>query len=165
MFRQISLLKMKWMHLRGTVVEGHRVASGLNGDPRFPEGTLAMQMRFFLEGGMDLSGYHRATINLDLSPWRFVVRNPVKTFPDLKWCPTEPAEDFSFFDCLVAPAGNSQALKFREGLIYYPHPETKPEHFQSPHVLEILSEFIQDLEYGGILELALLPNQIFPYKD
>jgi hypothetical protein len=52
----------------------------------------------------------------------------------LKWHPTEPAEDFSFFDIRAAgPVGEPVA-----GLIYYPHPDTKPVHFQQPDVLELL---------------------------
>ena len=60
------------------------------------------------------------------------------TFRDVKWHPTEPAEDFSFFDVRLIRSG-APALA---GLINYPHPETKPMHFQQPDVLELLLPFV-----------------------
>ena len=42
------------------------------------------------------------------------------------------------------------------GYIYYPHPETKPEHFQPDDVLEvILAEFQDNLSYGDKVELEV----------
>ncbi|CDN16785.1 hypothetical protein RintRC_4485 [Richelia intracellularis] len=49
------------------------------------------------------------------------------------------------------------------GLIYYPHPETKPEHFQSPDVLEILTGYIDNLHYGDELTLEVNSQQIKIY--
>ena len=45
-------------------------------------------------------------------------------------------------------------------LIYHPHPETKPEHFQSPDVLEVLAPPIHGLMYGMQLALAIDPAQM-----
>ena len=116
--------------IHATVVRGYGVASGIGGDPRFPEGTLSLQIPLFTEQGFDLSQFHPGTINLDIAPSRYQIVRAKQTFNDLKWHPDRPAETFSFFDCTIdgIPA-----------LIYHPHPETKPEHFQSPTVLEILA--------------------------
>ena len=45
------------MKLEGVLVGGHRVASGPNQDPRFPGGTLAMQLPHFLRHGVDLGAF------------------------------------------------------------------------------------------------------------
>jgi hypothetical protein len=131
------------------VVRGHRVASGMNGDVRFPGGTIRMQAPHFLERGLDLSTYHSATLNVSIAPWRYRVMHPRHTFPSVKWHPTEPAEDFSFFDVMVTVHRTDSV----EGLIYFPHPATKPEHFQQPDVLELLLPWIDGLDYG--MKLAL----------
>ncbi len=38
-----------------------------------------------------------------------------------------------------------------KGLIYFPHPDTKPEHFQQPDVLELRLPFMAGLVYGILL--------------
>lgn len=43
---------------KATIIQGHRVASGLNGNPAFPGGTLRMQAPFFKARGLDLSLIH-----------------------------------------------------------------------------------------------------------
>jgi hypothetical protein len=45
-------------------------------------------------------------------------------------------------------------------LIYYPHPETKPEHFQFPDILEIITFPIDDLKYGDELIIEVDRQQI-----
>ncbi len=140
-----------------TLVRGHRVASGGNGDRRFPGGTLAMQAPHFRERGLDLGRFYPATLNLSLAPKRYVVRRAALTLRQVAWHPTEPAEDFSFFDAAVRKYGGDWVA----GLIYYPHPDTKPAHFQPPDLLEVLAEtWIPDLGYGDVVELAVDPDQI-----
>jgi len=95
------MIESEWTPFDARVVPGHRVASGLNGNPRFPGGTLRMQAPFF----------------------------------DVR---------------LVPPGGERVA-----GLIYYPHPETKPEHFQKPDVLELLLPFVAGLRYGETFDLEI----------
>lgn len=140
------------------IVRGHQVASGSNGDSRFPDGTLRMQLPHFLEEGLDLRGFHLATLNLSIAPARYEIAVARDTFPDLAWHPTEPAETFSFFDCrLHFPEQAEPAI----GLIYYPHPETKPDHEQPPDVLEvILREEIPGVGYGDLVELETPDEQI-----
>lgn len=138
------------------VVQGHRVASGLNGNPRFPGGTLRMQLPCFEAEGLDLSGYHLGTLNVSIAPFTYRVGLAKATFRDLKWHPTEPAEDFSFFEVQVLRAGQEPVA----GLVYYPHPETKPTHFQSPDVLELLLPWTDGLTYGTPIEISVSKAQI-----
>lgn len=132
-------------------MRGHRVASGLGGDDRFPGGTLAMQRPHFLKLGLDLSRFFHGTLNVSIAPRQFRVVEAQWTFRDVKWSATEPAEHFSFFDCRI---------EGREGLIYYPHPETKPEHFQPPEVLEILTDELSGIGYGDELEIEIPAQQL-----
>ena len=145
-----------WRVLRATVVPGHQVASGNNRDPRFPGGTIRMQVPHFRALGLDLSQFHPGTINVSIAPHRYQVLEPAAVLRAVQWHDTEPAEDFSFFDVEVI-AGDGLPVP---GYIYYPHPETKPTHFQSPDVLELLLPFVNGIEYGATLKLKVRENQI-----
>ncbi|MCW1915580.1 hypothetical protein OJ996_18490 [Luteolibacter sp. GHJ8] len=138
------------------IVPGHQVASGRNLDPRFPGGTIRMQIPHFRELGVDLSSYHPGTINVSIAPLRYEVIAPRWTLRAVKWHPTEPVEDFSFFDVEVLVKDEVVG----KGLIYHPHPDTKPEHFQRADVLELLLPFIEGLEYGAVLQLRTDKSQI-----
>jgi hypothetical protein len=148
---------MSWHQVNGVVKPGHGVASGKSGDSRFPNGTIEMQQPFFKARGLDLDRYYSGTINVSISPYRYSIEQSKYTFRDIKWCASEPSEDFSFFDCQIV-LNNGTKL---EGLIYYPHPDTKPEHFQDPDVLEIMTEPIDGLQYGDTLSLHIAGMQIF----
>jgi hypothetical protein len=138
------------------LVEGHRVASGLNGNPRFPGGTLRMQTPHFQERGFDISKLYVGTLNVSIAPLSYRVVKARHTFTNVNWHPTEPAEDFSFFDVrVVCPDGTAVA-----GYIYYPHPDTKPEHFQQSDVLELLLPFVKGLHYGMTLRLEVPADQM-----
>ena len=145
-----------WQTITARVVRGHQVASGQNGNPRFPGGTLRMQAPCFKALGLDLETYHPGTLNVSIAPRSYRVGMARHTFHQVKWHPTEPAEDFSFFDVrLIRPDGNSV-----NGLIYFPHPETKPEHFQQPDVLELLFPLLEGIEYGSRLVLEIPTDQM-----
>ncbi|NNE93359.1 MAG: hypothetical protein HKN23_17075 [Verrucomicrobiales bacterium] len=147
-----------WQQVEGEVVQGHGVASGVKEDPRFPGGTLAMQLPFFAQHGLDLSGFHLATMNVSITPLHYRIGEPRFTIRDLKWHSTEPAEDFSFVDCRVSDPETGGAV---EALIYYPHPETKPEHEQPDDVLEILArKKLSGVEYGSRLKLEVAAAQM-----
>ncbi len=139
------------------IVEGHRVASGLNGNPRFPGGTLRMQIPHFKALGLDLTAFHLGTLNVSISPLAYRVAKPRHTLTQVKWHPTEPAEDFSFLDVRVKRPG----LPAVAGFIYFPHPDTKPEHFQQPDVLELLLPFVSGLSYGMVLTLEVPKAQMW----
>jgi hypothetical protein len=138
------------------VVRGHQVASGINGDPRFPLGTLRMQAPHFLALGLDIYAFHFGTLNVSIAPLQYSVLEPRITFRGVKWHPIEPAEDFSFFDCCLVVPGTTSI----PGLVYYPHPATKREHFQSPEVLELLLPFVEGLSYGMSLTIRIPSSQI-----
>ena len=55
-----------WRTISARIVPGHRVASGMNGNPRFPGGTLRMQEPHFLALGFNLALYHRGTMNVSI---------------------------------------------------------------------------------------------------
>ncbi len=139
-----------------TVIRGHRVASGLNGNPDFPGGTLRMQMPHFKRLGLDLSPCYPGTLNVSIAPCRYRVVRAPWTFPLVKWHPVDPAETFSFFHVgRILPDGGCVA-----GLIYYPHPETKPKHFQPDDMLELLFPKMDDVAYGTALTLEVDPNEL-----
>jgi hypothetical protein len=147
---------MNWQCVSGTIVRGHRVASGLNGDVRFPGGTLAMQRPYFAALGLDLAGMHAGTLNVSIAPARYELRRPRWTLPLVKWHPTAAAETFSFVEArMECPKGGEVS-----GWIYHPHPETKPEHFQSPDVIEVLMPFVEGLEYGAKVTLWVPEEQM-----
>lgn len=144
-----------WQHVPARVVQGHRVASGQGRDPRYPEGTLALQIPLFRQRGLDLSPYFPGTINASIAPYRYEVRRPRYTFRQVAWSEHVPPEDFSFFDCRIHHGSTTV-----DGLVYYPHPETKPEHEQPPDVLELLAPRLDGLGPGAPLTLALDPEQL-----
>ena len=138
----------------GVVVRGHGVASGRAGDPRFPRGTIAMQIPFFRALGLDLSGLHPGTLNVDCAPLSFRPGPAARLFERVKWHPEMPAETFSF----------ARATLVRDGArypawIYWPHPETKPEHFQPAGVAEVIAPPVPDLATGDRVALETTPDQ------
>lgn len=142
--------------ISATIVQGHRVASGLNGNPRFPGGTVRMQLPFFHALGLDLSSFYPGTLNVSLAPLSYQVVRPRHTFRAVKWHPTEPEEDFSFFDVAVHRESGEPV----HGWVYHPHPDTKPEHFQKPDVLELLLPWTEGLPYGTRLRLEVPAEQM-----
>ncbi len=117
-----------------------------------------MQVPFFQTLGLDLSAYHLATLNTSIAPFDFAICDPDWHFRQVKWHPTEPAEDFSFVKISVATSENIELMK---ALIYYPHPETKPAHHQPASVLEILlEEFVPELHYGDAIWLEIREEQV-----
>jgi len=145
-----------WDTVKGRVVRGHGVASGGAGDPRYPDGTIRLQVPAFRRLGLDLSRFHPATLNVSVAPGHVDVVAPLRTLRAVDWSPHAPAEDFSFFSCRVRRSGEEP----RAGLVYRPHPETKPEHHQPPGVLEILTAYLADLAEGDAVEVDLDPRQL-----
>ncbi|MGD1866495.1 MAG: hypothetical protein ACFB0D_18240 [Phormidesmis sp.] len=145
-----------WIRVNGWVKAGHGVASGKSGDPRFPAGTLAMQKPMFRKLGLSLDNYFMGTLNIAIAPHSYEIIEAKHTFRNVKWSPTEPTEDFSFFDCRVV-LNNAEKVN---GLIYYPHPETKPEHFQPADILEVITPFISNLTYECEVVIEVDPQQL-----
>jgi hypothetical protein len=130
---------MKWVP--GIVTVGYGVASGTGKDCRYPAGTIQLQQPFFLEKGIDLSNYFSGTLNVDLAPLKPVPQNPIfdgviRWFGDIE-------ERF-----ILSPVQIQVNGRRYSGLWYYPHPETKPDHFQRPAVVELLLPWIDGLVVG-----------------
>lgn len=151
----------RWEQVSGIVIPGHGVASGQGGDPRFPGGTIRLQRPAFAQRGLDLDGFFPGTVNISIRPYHYRVRRARHTFTNVKWKPDAPPEDFSFFDCRLMLTGLTPAPEdWHRGLIYYPHPETKPEHFQDEATLELLLPPLAGIAYGLAVELAVDLSQL-----
>lgn len=146
-------------HVRvfGRVVVGHGVASGRAGDPRFPDGTLALQWPTFAAvDDLPLDGLHRATLNVATRPARVRVVAPWWTVRDVRWHPDVPAEDFSFVPCRAAVGAGASA----DGLVYWPHPETKPDHHQPDDVVELLLPRMAGVHEDAVVRVDLPASQV-----
>jgi hypothetical protein len=148
------------MLIEGRVIRGHGVASGRAGDERFPAGTLGLQLPIFESLGLKLDGFYHGTINVSLAPLVPQPQQPLVTFRDVQWHPGCAAEDFSFFDIRVAGPDRLPVSAY----IYWPHPETKPEHFQDPHVVEVLAPHLEDVSEGLPAWLWVDPSRMI-FKD
>lgn len=144
------------VRVAGVVVAGHGVASGRSGDPRFPGGTIALQRPHFAARGLDLSGFHPATVNVSMAPARWELVRADHTFRDVRWSPTQPPEDFSFVAVVLVDADG----QFHDALVYRPHPDTKPEHVQPADVVEVLASRIPDLAVGDQVALLVDPSRL-----
>ena len=144
-----------WINVKGIVERGHQVASGQAENGSYPEGTIKMQKPFFLKLGLDLTGFYEATLNLSISPYTFVIKQPEFTFHHLEWTSLHPPETFSFSRCQII----FNQITY-DGWIYYPHPETKEQHFQDSSILEIIAPFIPMVKYGDRVEVLVDQNEI-----
>ena len=144
---------MDWILVDGILVQGYRVASGPSKD--YPYGALEQQRPFFKAGGLDLSSYFNGTLNIDIRPLKFIMRNPEFTFHHIEWTDLHPPEHFSFSHCRVL----FKELEY-DGWVYYPHPETKARHFQNPSLLEVIAMPIPGIQYGDSLQVLLDPEEI-----
>jgi hypothetical protein len=138
------------IRIEGKVIVGYGVASGKGKDPRYPNGTLMLQLPYFKEKGLDLSSYFRGTINIDISPYTFTIKKPTYYITDIDWSKHIPPENFYFFEV---------TLLFKEkkynGLIYMPDPKTKNDHHQINTMLEVLMPHIEGIENGVAVKLEI----------
>ena len=139
--------------VNGIVIEGHRVASRPSKD--YPYAALEKQKPYFKELGLDLGNFFPGTLNVSISPLTFALIKAEITFPLVAWTDLHPPETFSFSPC----KDRFQGCEY-EGIVYYPHPETKIRHFQDPSLIEVLAEYIPGIEYGSQVALLLYPKQI-----
>ncbi|MBP0018449.1 MAG: hypothetical protein J7647_12985 [Cyanobacteria bacterium SBLK] len=141
---------MNWIAVKGVVKPGYGVASGQGDNTPYPRGSIAMQAPFFQQLGLDLTPYFSGTLNVSIAPHQFAFIQPEYAFRQVKWYAETPPEDFSFSPC---------RLIFQEktysSLIYYPHPDTKPQHFQDRSTLEILAPLIPSIAYNSIVKIEL----------
>ena len=88
---------MEYAQVRGKIKSGFVVASDKGKDERYPEGTLRQQFKRFLGRGLDLSNYFMGTINLDISPSSYEIKQPKYFFENINWSDFIPPENFYFF--------------------------------------------------------------------
>ncbi|MBE9030559.1 hypothetical protein IQ266_12545 [filamentous cyanobacterium LEGE 11480] len=143
------------LKLHGIVQPGHQVASGLAPDSPYPAGTIALQTSHFLERGLDLGPYYAGTLNISIAPQQFQLLLPDYTFPDVQWIEGFDVETFSFLHCELRWNDCTAA-----SLLYYPHPETKINHFQDPSIVEILAPRLEGIRYGDRVTLQFNPRAI-----
>ncbi len=153
-------MNKQWVKVKGIIKSGYQVASGRGKNSPYPRGSIAMQREFFEELGLEMSVYFLGTLNVAISPYHFVLKQPEYTFRQVKWNPHSPAEDFSFSVCCLEFQGTEY-----DGLIYYPHPQTKPAHFQDDSTLEILAPPIVNINYGAQVALGMNPGEIQLFLD
>lgn len=133
-----------------TVVKGHQVASGIANDPRFNEGTITAQLPYFKALGLNLEGFHRATLNAKFDCRAIELNCYDYCFKQVKWHADIPAEDFKFARCRIIAHDKCYCA-----LIYQPQVNTKIAHFQQANELELLAPFIKHVNYGDILLLDI----------
>lgn len=137
------------------ITQGHRVASGLSNQSPYPMGTIAMQTPYFLDLGIDLTSYYPGTLNLHFDQQECRLLKANYTFKGVQWADGFAPETFSFVRCeLQCEAGKYAAW------IYYPHPETKTQHFQNKSILEVIAPFIASLNYADKVTLLYDAKQL-----
>ena len=143
------------MILEGRIVTGHGAASGMGKDPRYPEGTLHLQIPHFRKIGIDISNYYPGTINVHLGTKTVRIIKPKFLAKDISWSPHIPPENFFFFDVWATYEGQQY-----QGLIYMPDPATKTDHFQDPALIELLLPEISGIKSGKSISLRVEDAQI-----
>ncbi|KAA0272672.1 MAG: hypothetical protein EDM79_11330 [Chloroflexi bacterium] len=139
--------------LPGILSRGHQVASRPSKD--YPYSALEKQKPLFKALGLDLYGYFNGTLNISIAPLIFEMTAPEFTFPLVEWTDLHPPETFSFSRCIVVYKNIENP-----GWVYYPHPETKRNHFQNPSLLEVITKRIPEIKYGDSLEVGIDPKEI-----
>ncbi len=144
----------KLVTVSGTVVSGHRVASGQSTSSPYPKGTIEMQAPHFLPLGVNLSLFYPGTLNVSIAPCTFELL-PKQTLHSVKWSSHHDAESFSFIPISLAWQKSTYS-----GLVYYPRPETKINHFQDPSVLELLLPKVEGIAYGEKVTLSASSSEL-----
>jgi hypothetical protein len=165
------------MMITGVVSRGYQFASGAavgreKKPSPFSAGTIALQMPHFRDVGIDLEdmvpGLKLATINLEIGNKVRLLRADYSARID--WTANEDEridpEQFSFIRCcfIYKAGGPDVPYAYYPGLIYYPHPETKPttnwHHFDK---LEVLTQEVRGLAYGTPAAIACRSDAFEPF--
>ncbi|GAA0856660.1 hypothetical protein GCM10009114_19490 [Aliiglaciecola litoralis] len=134
--------------IEAILLKGHQVASGANPDTPYPAGSITLQKPYFKKLGLDLSRCFDGTLNLRLPARSFDILKSDFCFEEVQWIQGFRRETFSFVACQL-----EFQTKCFPAWVYYPHPETKTQHFQQPNLIEILAQKIDNLAYGDTLTL------------
>lgn len=139
--------------LSGILTRGHQVAS--RPSKAYPYSSLEKQKPYFKARGLDLYKYFNGTLNVSIAPLTIEMSAPELTFPLVEWTDLHPPETFSFSRCKVIFKNQEY-----EGWVYYPHPETKCDHFQDSSLVEVITYQLSGIQYGDRLDLDLNTNEI-----
>lgn len=147
------------IRIPGRVIRGHGVAGGTSSSSPHPAGTISIQAPLFAEKGLDLSGFHLATLNISTIPWIVLIENPAFHFENVKWTELHQPESFDFIKVFLI-LGDRRV----PGWGYRPTPETKAGHPQPKDVLEVIAPFIPEVhsEPELLLELNLSEAAVQP---
>ena len=138
----------------GKVIEGYGVASGKNKNSPYPESSLKLQLSHFKKLGLNLNNYFLGTLNISIKPYQFELKKSYYYFPQVKWF-QDIEEDFSFSPIKLSFKENTY-----QGWLYYPHPETKPNHFQGKSTMELILPYIQGITYGDEVTVSVNEQEI-----
>jgi len=139
----------------GLVCRGYQIASGKAPDSPYPGGSIALQIPIFKQLGLNLENFYPATLNLNISPYRFKITRADYEFNQVEWIDTIAGENFSFLACQIMWQERNYP-----GFVYYPHPETKPDHIHENNRVEIITEWIPDIRYGNRVTLIVDNSQV-----
>ena len=151
-------MTIEMTRLSGVVARGHRVASGLCGDVRFPAGTIAPQLPFFRSAIADFEGWlggeaWPATINVALTGLSASPGIADIAVGPVHWTEHFPPERFLMSRCRLV----HHQVEHRVWL-YIPDPATKPDHFQPSNLVEVLAQRLAGLAYDDPADV-MVPSQ------
>ncbi len=143
------------MTIKGKLIKGHGVASGISKTTPYPKGSQEMQFPFFKKMGLDLCHFYLGTININISPFLWKPINSDYYLKNVNRTSQIPPESFMFFDC---------QLKFDSktypGIIYFPGPKTKEQHFQKEDMIEVISIKIPNIENGMRITIEITNGKV-----
>lgn len=141
-------------------------------DAYYPEGTIKTQAPYLKERGFDIEkhfdkagGIFWGTVNLDIGQSLNGIKVPDYSFEGVQWAKNfitgevleRVKENFSLLKAWVRTSANDNLV---EGLIYYPHQETRPGSTKGrPHV-EWVGPEVESVEYGDEVELIVEDNHL-----
>lgn len=143
------------MIVKGKIVKGHGVASGISKKTPYPKGSLEMQFPFFKKRGLDLYHFYKGTINVDISPFIWKPIDPDYYLKHVNWTDKIPPESFLFIDCKLLFES-----KTYPGIIYFPDPKTKVQHFHVENMVEVISVKIPGINYGAEISIEVYESKI-----
>ena len=143
------------IRLPGRILRGHGVAGGGSPESPFPAGTIEMQLPYFAAGGLDLSGFHLATLNVSTAPSAVHIHTPVHRFEDVDWTSVHGPETFEF-----VRVGLELLDRVVDAWGYRPTPETKAAHPQPVEVLEVIAPFVPELARSREVVVLLDPREV-----
>lgn len=144
---------MRKIVLKGRVVRGYGIASGLNPDPTLKlNNTIYLQKPFFEKARIpNISKMYNGTINLDISPQEFKIIQPDYEVT-CEWI-KDVTETFWFVKTII----DFKSKKY-QAYVYYPCPSEVKSH--KDNIVELLTQKMPDLNYGQLLSIQVSEEKI-----